>query len=101
VADFYCQFAGSQHPLSLIYDDLNFKNIKNSMLKVKGGLKLLKIAFLFNFFDKKNSILCVLLCHGILSLIKQFLNFSVAKVYPAHFDLIGTAHMCRRQFSVT
>jgi hypothetical protein len=62
------------------------------------GLKLLKIAFLLIFFDKKDSILYLHLCYVILTLIKQYYNCSVVKVYPAHFDFIGTAHMCRQQF---
>jgi hypothetical protein len=69
------------------------------MLKVMGSLRILKIAFLLVFFDKKKDlILCLLVCHMILSLIKQFSNFLVAKVYLAHFALIGTAHMSRGDF---
>jgi hypothetical protein len=73
----------------------------NSMLKVLGGLKFLKIAFLLNFTDKKDSILCILLCYLVVSSIYQFSNFSAAKVYPAHFDLIGMAHLCRQQLFAT
>jgi hypothetical protein len=63
---------------------VHLKKKKNSLLKVIAGLKLSKIAFLSNFFDKKDSILYLHLCYALLSLIKQFYNFSVAKVYPAH-----------------
>jgi hypothetical protein len=54
-----------------------------------------------NFIDTNGSILCLLLCYIGLSLLKLLSNFPVAKVYPAHFDLIGMAHMYRQRIFPT